>query len=75
MEDRTQQKETPNDLTFVLKSERELEECLKHTSNENSNDVSLCFYLERFCKWDCSNVCACCLKNNVHFKKWIELVI
>lgn len=75
MEDRTQQKEIANDLTFVLKSERELEKCLKHNSKENSNNVNLCFYLERFCRWDYSNVCACCLKNTVHFRKWVGLLM
>lgn len=42
---RSQQKDIPNDLKWILKSERELEEYIKCNSSENGNNLSLCFYL------------------------------
>lgn len=60
VENRIQEKEVLNDLKFVLKSERKLEKCLEHDSNENGNNLSLsCLYLgSLLCKRDCSNVYA-----------------
>lgn len=69
--DRTQQKDSPNDLKCILKSERELEKYLKCNSSENCNNLSLCFYLGSLLRKTDYLVTfvLSCLKNNVHFEK------
>ena len=75
--DRTQQKNIPNDLKCNLKNEREVEEYLKCNSNENGNNLRLYFYLgSLLCKRDYSvTFVLSCLKNKVHFKKQIWLLM